>query len=172
MPRRPRVAGLAADVRTQPGCCPPRVLARIEPQHQVQASETWSERDAHRSASSNPQEKAWESFRGHKKPRRPAFFWSIRPDPVTRVASRSEKANGLREHPPSPTTQGTQGKTLWEQGAYRKDQRRGPRWWSFSQAGYPLPSLHTGPPGPGLSGGHVPPPQSSVRAGRTLPGGT
>ena len=98
------MAGLAADVRTQPGCCPPRVLARIEPQHQVQASETWSERDAHRSASSTPQEKAWESFRGHKKPRRPAFFWSIRPDPATRVASRSEKANGLREHPPSPTT--------------------------------------------------------------------
>lgn len=118
------MAGLAADVRTQPGCCPLQVLARIEPQHHVQASETQAERDAHRPASSNPQEKAWEPSGGRRKPQRPAFFWPIRQDPVTRVASRSERTNGLLKHPPSPTAQGTLGKSLWEQGAGRKDQRR------------------------------------------------
>lgn len=54
------MVGLAADVRTQPGCCPLQVLARTGPQHRVQASETQAERDAHHPASSNPQEKAWE----------------------------------------------------------------------------------------------------------------
>lgn len=172
MHRRPRAAGLVTEVRTQPGCCLLQVLARTEPHHHSQASETRSERDAHRSASSNPQEAAWESFMGHKKPQWAAFFWTIRPDPVTRVASRSKRAIGLPEHPSSPTAQGTLGKSPWEQGTCRKDQRQGPRCWSLGHARYPLPLLHTGPPGPSLRRGHTPPPQSPIRVGRTLPSGT
>lgn len=169
MPRRPRVAGLAADVRTQPGCCPLQVLARIKPQHHVQASETQAERDAHRPASSNPQEKAWELSGGRRKPQRPAFFWPIRQDPVSQ-----QKRENKRPPQASPLPHRTRhsGKIPVGTGRLQERPEAGPWCWSLDQARYPLPSLHTGPPASGLSGGHVPPPQSSVQAGKTLPGGT